>query len=617
MPNTVEPSVIVDTLKYAFYHSNRDTSCIRSTTDGGQTWRFSSPIGYPDAIVQYQDDTLLYVDFNQSVRQSTDFGVTWSNLSTPVSPTADNYRVHVINHRTIVVLTGNDGVYVSTNFGMSWSPRNSGLPILSCYPLFIYDSTTFYMGVTNLSGFSDLYKTTDAGVTWSVTSLQGISISGVARSTSGTIIAGSSVSYSSTDNGTTWNESASGITASMSELKVDSAGVYIARNDNSALLISTNEGQSWHSITRGLHYHYYTYSLTNRNGEILLGTSDGKVLRTIDYGNNWTTLFRDTDSLSPTTPSIVKSVFKFGNNYYVFIRRSDEYFCFYNAYQSTDDGVTWHRLTGLENDRRFPGILDFGVSNDNKIYCIPRNVSSMVSGVGISTDLGNSWSIVPGTDSLYVFQYLASISGDQYVLGQRMFESARILHCSPLDTAWLTLNSGSNYLNKMYSNSTNDLFFIVQDTSTSRLLLRYSTNQGTNWNTLHYPSDSVNQIREICLDPRDYLYLHVANGTLYRSIYPTFVAEHQNHPISPIPSFRIFPNPCNSSLTIRLNTIGGGQIVIYNLLGQHVSSFSFVSQANTDQVIQVNLNELSSGRYYLSVIDVRSNRRPIPFTVIK
>jgi photosystem II stability/assembly factor-like uncharacterized protein len=158
---------------------------IRKSTDGGLSWvTLNLGIGANDQVFDVAIDpsapSILWAGIADAsglqpvnVMRSTDSGATWSNrtppLATPIS--CRGIAVDPSNSNTVIAVFGGDfgggQVWTTTDGGDSWIDRSAGLPGNPLNAV-VYDGTRLLVGGGLLFGsqFVGLYESPDLGVTW-------------------------------------------------------------------------------------------------------------------------------------------------------------------------------------------------------------------------------------------------------------------------------------------------------------------------------------------------------------------------------------------------------------------------------------------------------------------
>ncbi len=155
------------------------------TDDGGASWTVLTDnlpvIGVSEVIIpnDYETSQTIYIatgdrdagdNYSIGVLKSTDGGQTWdqTGLTFPVS---SRYRItRFLVHPTqqnIFYAATNGGIYKSTNSGDTWTNVLSGLFFDMEFKHGSEDNTLFAVTASQ-SGSSRIYKTTDAGLNWTV-----------------------------------------------------------------------------------------------------------------------------------------------------------------------------------------------------------------------------------------------------------------------------------------------------------------------------------------------------------------------------------------------------------------------------------------------------------------
>jgi photosystem II stability/assembly factor-like uncharacterized protein len=157
---------------------------IRKSTDGGLSWvTLNLGIGANDQVfdvtIDPSDPSILWAGIADAagsqpvnVMRSTDGGVTWIDGTPPhASLSCRAIAVDPNDSNTVIAVFGGDfgggEVWVTTDGGDSWTDRSAGLPGNPLNAV-VYDGTRLLVGGGLLFGsqFVGLYESPDLGVTW-------------------------------------------------------------------------------------------------------------------------------------------------------------------------------------------------------------------------------------------------------------------------------------------------------------------------------------------------------------------------------------------------------------------------------------------------------------------
>ena len=277
---------------------------VLKTTDGGITWtprtsgtdRTLSDVTFVDA------NTGFAVGGYRTVLRTLDAGETWATVS--VSTTRGSLRAVAFADPVIGLAVGNDGIILRTvNGGQSWNRVPSGVD-RDLQTVTFLSATTAIVPTpsgsrSNSTGFvegSTLIRSTDAGVTWTVTPGGG-SAAGVARLKGGV---GIGVGFNgdisrTTDDGVTWERLAQSFAGRISEVIFpELLKGYALANRGTAILRTVDGGWTWTPDTSSLPVIVNTMSFTDALNGVAIGPVD-TMLRTTDGGYTWTVSPSGTD----------------------------------------------------------------------------------------------------------------------------------------------------------------------------------------------------------------------------------------------------------------------------------------------------------------------------------
>ncbi len=220
-----------------------------------------------------------------------------------------------------------------------------------------------------------VYRTTDAGNNWTITSLNNrtvysLAIGGGNLDVTGEIIFAGTYEfgvYRSTNNGNNWTQV--GLNGKYVYALAMSGSTIFAGTEDYGVYFSTDNGNSW--IQTSLN-NRDVQCLTSSGSTIFAGTSYYGVYRSTDNGNTWTqTVLNNRD---------IYSLIISGNN--IFAGTTT-----YGVYRSTDNGNTWTQTT-LNNK----SIISF-TKSDNKFNKTEQIIFAGTGGYGvyITTNNGENW----------------------------------------------------------------------------------------------------------------------------------------------------------------------------------------------------------------------------------
>jgi photosystem II stability/assembly factor-like uncharacterized protein len=147
------------TLAYVKIHPNEpgviwtgsDDGLVHITRDGGKTWSNVTPAGLKETLIDSievspHDNATAYIattrykfnDFTPAIYKTTNYGKTWTNISSGIPYGAATRVVREDDVRKDLLYAGTEtGFYISYNGGQSWSPLQLNLPVVAITDLML------------------------------------------------------------------------------------------------------------------------------------------------------------------------------------------------------------------------------------------------------------------------------------------------------------------------------------------------------------------------------------------------------------------------------------------------------------------------------------------------
>ncbi len=264
-----------------------------SSTDGGNTWRQSSSGLLAQRTTRLMNIGSSLFAFGNGVYVSPDNGANWSSADSGLPK--NFYDVNAVGKsNTSMFLAVLYTLYRSTDNGVVWNQVTSGLPSFFTATSILSSGSNLYMTC------NDVYKSTDDGASW--TAMNTGLYAGSIVEYGGTLFVGTNQGMSrSTNQGTTWSTINTGLPNFFNVASVTLFGsdLFIAENYGSRIYKSTNNGDSWASVTN-LPGSNPVQSLlvvgndlygTSSNGGIFISKNRGSSWSKISTGLPQTTLF--------------------------------------------------------------------------------------------------------------------------------------------------------------------------------------------------------------------------------------------------------------------------------------------------------------------------------------
>ncbi len=188
---------------------------IYKTTDDGQTWELTLNEGQMSffGIPMSQDPThpdTIYTMTNTNFKRSTDFGSTWSTISSNFGPSSAPCDIEVFPDTSIILIGDNGtGIFRSLNYGLTWSAVYTTSGEIPTIAVDYVNAGVAW--ATKWSGGRGFLKSTNFGETWTSWGFDGINMWGVhVQMDDGNLVMNGCYSCGSTwrsiNGGTTWTE---------------------------------------------------------------------------------------------------------------------------------------------------------------------------------------------------------------------------------------------------------------------------------------------------------------------------------------------------------------------------------------------------------------------------
>lgn len=213
---------------------------------------------------------------------SADNGSTWNTVTNGISGMV---TMLAASNGNLFAVTAN-GVFLSNNNGATWSLQNNGLPSNFAGQSIFADGDTLFSG-----GYYEVFYSVNNGSTWTARNTgfpPNARVQSFAKK-GNTVFAGTNGYglYKTTNNGLSW--SLTGIGGQQVPFsEVESVYVFdskIYASFSGTLYVSSDNGATWTTATNGLNGAYVNY-ITHRGGTLFVGTYTG-IFHSLDGGSTW------------------------------------------------------------------------------------------------------------------------------------------------------------------------------------------------------------------------------------------------------------------------------------------------------------------------------------------
>jgi len=426
------------------------------TSDGGTQWNEVLLNGYSDVKgVFLLSSGIGFAVSENGLYKTADFGQNWASMETSISE-YELYKVFALDENHIYAVGDQDVVFLTSDGGETWNSYTfSQMNRISCV-YFVDEEIGFvgddkgYLMRTNDGGLSweevfyevwnsiysirfvtpeigiatsidQILKTTDGGQSWEVITFpESDSFYSVAWAGENTVyIAGTMGVFRSFDAGLNWeNLNKSATRNGFTTAAFYSENTILAFSNSSSVIRSEDNGYSWEELPPpSTGYYPYRNACEVNNEEIFVITLSGKILKTIDGGDNWEIF----------DPGIVAQGIDiiFQDSQTGFISLADG-----NIYRTTDGGQNWSSVYS-------------GTYNIMKIRFFDPQFGMAVGDAGIilrTTNGGLTWSEIANSNT-NLYNDLTFINQDTiFSIGKW----GRIYRSTDSGLSWLQIPTGNN-----------------------------------------------------------------------------------------------------------------------------------------------------------------------------
>jgi photosystem II stability/assembly factor-like uncharacterized protein len=381
----------------------------------------------------------------------------------------------------------------TTNGGNTWDSITTNT-MLGARSIYFVDNLTGFMNVSS----GRIYKTTNGAASWDSCAYVGSNSGGFYFINSNTgFINSAYYTYKTTNCGTTWTT----LSIPSGSFYYDGSETYTATGDFGSIYRSTNNGMNWINSKQSVHNGYCNEVVAVDENTIYVACDDGIILKTINGGLNWTSLY---------DPQM---------NYYHTIY-------FFNSLTGFAAGFS--SSTGSNIKKTTNGGINWISTNSpllSQVYKLsfPAPATGYAAtkyGVfGKTTDSGLNWNMLGPFDNFSTGGIVFTDEFTGYWVGGSYNTNEHIRKTTNGGLNWTGTEVDNIYfLNDVKFKNENTLFICgyFQDSSGTNYdgLIFKSTNAGNNWDRTDFLS--VGELTEISII-NDYVYVTGSSGKILKS----------------------------------------------------------------------------------------------------
>lgn len=474
---------------------------VLKSTDGGTTWKttglsFDKIQGNTVSriLVSKNNSNLMLASGNFGIYRSSDAGVNWTRV---FQSGINDMEFSDMNPDVIVAVSSS--VYKSTDAGVTWTKITNGVPTSGMGRTSLAvgknNNTMYFVASNGSGGFFGLYKSTNAGDSWTQQSSTPNILNGstdgsgtggqgwydiciaVDPNNSNNIFVGGINIWKSTNSGVDWTLKTYWYNINgYDEVHADQhyLGFYngnlFAGNDG-GVYFSNDLAENWLYIGSGIHNtQFYKIGIAETNSNMFIGGAQ----------DNGTKLFKDNDWVDKIG----------GDGFECTIDKSNVNIIYASLYygsffKSTDKGETFKRINDNNNDDKYDNITETGgwvtpfqidPSNSSNLYLAMKNVWK-------STDKGSTFTKISNYNSGDISVMSVSPSNAKYIY---IYVSGSLRRTSDGGTTWETKTKPANENITgiaIHSTQPNTIYVTLSGYSSGKKVYQ-STDGGATWTNL-------------------------------------------------------------------------------------------------------------------------------------
>jgi photosystem II stability/assembly factor-like uncharacterized protein len=350
-----------------------------SSTDGGATWAKHGTLTarrVAQVVVSHTDPNRVYVAGENGLERSNDGGSTWSVVH---AGEASDVVIDPTNANVLYINVRSDGVYKTTDAGATWS-KLAAAPsgaAADWVRLAIGRSGTHGGSYVVAKRSGAISRSTDGGATWTaVAGTHGdasyhawCNLLAVAPDDENVILAGGVSLERSADGGATWSSAAGGLHSDHHRAVFAPSNTSIAYSCNDGgVYRSTNKGATFTKVSDGLIVtQFYDVGCWSPIATVLGGGTQDNGSNMTTGGLTWQNIFGWDGGyfvIDPANPRVM----------YAEHQNTD-------VHKSIDGGTTWVQKTaGITGSSPWTGVLTIDPADSNRLYVGTQQVFRTTDG---------------------------------------------------------------------------------------------------------------------------------------------------------------------------------------------------------------------------------------------